>query len=326
MNFFHRAGMLMTAVGIIALGAGIVGAAEQAPDGDKVATINGQTITRTELDQELQPVIQRMSMQGQQPQPEQVAEIREKVLDSLINRELLTQDAKDQGVTVEPEALDAQMEQIRGQFPEEAQFREALSQMGIDEETLRAQMHQRILIQKLIEERIAKDVTVTDEEAQAYYAAHPEQFEKGERLRARHILIKSEPDASDDDKQKARQTLEEVQGKLKKGESFADLAKEYSEGPSGPKGGDLGYFERGQMVKPFEDAAFALKDDEVSEIVETRFGFHLIKAVDRKGESTTEFAEVKDQIKSQLKRQAVQDAVGEYLEALRAKAEIERFN
>ncbi len=326
MSFIHRAGMLMTAVGIIALGVGVVGAAEQAPDGDKVATVNGRTITRTELDQELQPVLQRMSMQGRQPQPEQVAEIREKVLDSLINRELLTQDAKDQGVTVEPEALDAQMEQIRGQFPEEAQFKEALSQMGIDEETLRAQMHQRILIQKLIEERIAKDVTVTDEEAQAYYAAHPEQFEKGERIRARHILIKSEPDASDADKKKARQTLEEVQGKLEKGESFADLAKEYSEGPSGPKGGDLGYFERGQMVKPFEDAAFGLKDDEVSEIVETRFGFHLIKAVDRKGKSTTSFAEVKDQIKSQLNRQAVQDAVGEYLEALRAKAEIERFN
>ena len=325
MSFFHRAGMLMMAVSIIALGAGAAGAAEQAPDGDKAATVNGQVITKTELDQELQPVLQRMAMQGQQPQPEQVAEIREKVLDSLINRELLVQDAKAQGVSVEAEALDAQMEQVRGQFPEEAQFKEALSQMGIDEETLRAQMRQRLLIQKLIEERIAKDVTVTDEEAQAYYAAHPEQFKTGEQIRARHILIKSEPEASDTDKKEARQKLEEVQGKLEKGESFADLAEEYSEGPSGPKGGDLGYFERGQMVKPFEDAAFALKDDEVSEIVETRFGFHLIKAVDRKAASTTPFAEIKDQIKAQLKKQAVQETVGEHLEALKAKAEIERF-
>ena len=132
-------------------------------------------------------------------------------------------------------------------------------------------------------------------------------------------------DAPADQKAEARKKIEAVQQKVKKGEDFATLAKTYSEGPSGPKGGDLGYFRRGQMVKPFEDAAFSLKPDETSEIVETQFGYHLIKVSDKKPAKKMTYAEVKDRLNEHLKKQKTDSEVNVYIETLRKDAKIEKF-
>jgi len=142
---------------------------------------------------------------------------------------------------------------------------------------------------------------------------------------ASHILIKVDSKADASKKAEARKKIEKIQKKVKKGEDFAALAKEFSEGPSGAKGGDLGYFKRGQMVKPFEDVAFALKPVEVSDIVETRFGYHLIKVIDKKPEKVIAFAEVKDKLQQYIKRQKIQGQVNQYIEELKGKAKIDRF-
>jgi peptidyl-prolyl cis-trans isomerase C len=112
---------------------------------------------------------------------------------------------------------------------------------------------------------------------------------------------------------------------VKNGEDFATLAKTYSEGPSGPRGGDLGYFRRGQMVKPFEDAAFSLKPNETSEIVETRFGYHLIQVDDKKPAKKMTSAEVKDRLNDHLKKQKAESEADAYIETLRKSAKIEKF-
>jgi peptidyl-prolyl cis-trans isomerase C len=138
-------------------------------------------------------------------------------------------------------------------------------------------------------------------------------------------LIKVDPGADEAKKAEARTKIESLQTKLKKGENFDALAKEYSEGPSGPKGGDLGFFGRGQMVKPFEETAFTMKPGQVSEMVETRFGYHLIMVTDRTPESTLSYEEIKDRLEQYLKQQKVQEATAKYVETLRGKAKIERF-
>ena len=112
---------------------------------------------------------------------------------------------------------------------------------------------------------------------------------------------------------------------MKKGEDFATLAKTYSEGPSGPKGGELGYFRRGQMVKPFEEAAFSLQPNETSGIVETQFGYHLIKVSDKKPAKKMAYAEVKDRLGEHLKNQKRDSEASAYIETLRKDAKIEKF-
>jgi peptidyl-prolyl cis-trans isomerase D len=146
-------------------------------------------------------------------------------------------------------------------------------------------------------------VEVTDAEIQAYYDAHPAEFTTPEQVHARHILFKLAPNADAATTTAVRQRAEEALGKVKAGEDFAELAKQYSEDSSAAQGGDLGAVSRGQMVKPFEDAAFALAPGATSEIVASQFGLHIIK-VDSKQEAATQpLADVRDRIVSQLKQQ-----------------------
>ena len=173
--------------------------------------------------------------------------------------------------------------------------------------------------------RFVKDVTVTDADAKKYYDENQKYFEQSEQVKASHILIKVEPTAEDSEKTTAREKIQEIKQKLEAGGDFAELAKKSSEGPSGPNGGDLGYFGRGQMVPSFEETAFALEVGHVSEPVETQFGYHLIKVFDKKSGSTTPFEEVKERIEQFLKGQKMNEAVGLYIGTLKEKAEVESF-
>ena len=138
-------------------------------------------------------------------------------------------------------------------------------------------------------------------------------------------MIKVESDATDLQKAQARIEIAKIQQKLKDGQDFATLAREHSQGPSAKNGGDLGYFGRGQMVKPFEDAAFALKPGQVSEIVETQFGYHLIKVVDKQPERIMAYAEVKDRLNQHLKTQRIDQEAKKYIDTLKKDAKIEKF-
>jgi len=126
-------------------------------------------------------------------------------------------------------------------------------------------------------------------------------------------------------KSEAKEKIKTIQLKLKKGEGFATLAKEFSEGPSKNNGGDLGYFQRGQMVKSFEDVAFALRTEEVSDIVETQFGYHIIKVEDKKPEKTIGYKDVKDDLAQHLKQEKTKQEVNKYIQKLREKSKIEKF-
>jgi peptidyl-prolyl cis-trans isomerase C len=182
-----------------------------------------------------------------------------------------------------------------------------------------------LAIRKLLYDQIGGKSTVSEKESRAHYDSNLESFKKPEQVRASHILIKVDPGADEAKKAEARTKIESLQAKLKNGEDFGALAKEYSEGPSAPKGGDLGFFGRGQMVKPFEETAFTMKPGQVSGIVETRFGYHLIMVTERTPESTLSYEEVKDRLEQYLKQQKAQETIAAYVETLKGKAKIERF-
>ncbi|MBK5101874.1 MAG: peptidyl-prolyl cis-trans isomerase [Desulfobacteraceae bacterium] len=180
-------------------------------------------------------------------------------------------------------------------------------------------------IQQFIDRQFAQKVTISGEETKSYYDSHLDSFKQPEEVKASHILIKIDSQAKESQKTEARKKLEEVQKKLNKGDDFAALAKEFSQGPSSAKGGDLGYFRRGQMVKPFEEAAFALRPGEVSDIVETRFGYHLIKIFDKRPETTMAFKDIKEKLQQYLKQGKVREQVSAYVEELKGKAKVERL-
>ena len=291
----------------------------------KVAVVNGTVIKQAEFDSELNRVLERLQRTGRIPNDLERSQIKKQVLENLIARELLYQESQKKGIKVDQKEIEAQLTALKGRFPSEVEFKKALSTMNLTEAGLRFQFERDLAIRKLLDDQIGGKSTVSEKESRAYYDGNLESFKKPEQVRASHILIKVDPGADEAKKAEARTKIESLQAKLKNGEDFGALAKEYSEGPSGPKGGDLGFFGRGQMVKPFEETAFSMKPGQVSGMVETRFGYHLIMVTERTPESTLSYEEVKDRLEQYLKQQKVQAEIAAYVETLKGKAKIERL-
>ena len=300
-------------------------AAEKKAPGDKVAVVNGVTINQGTYDRELNFFVRRAATGGKQIPDAQMAQMKNEVLESLIERELLFQESKKKGIQVKSEAVSDQLQKIKQRYPNQEEFKKLLSSMGLTESDVLSQIARGMAIQELIDKEVAEKIKVSDEETKSFYDRNPQLFQQPEQVKASHILIKVQSNAPDEQKAEARKKIETVQQKVQKGEDFATLAKTYSEGPSGPRGGDLGYFRHGQMVKPFQEAAFSLKPNETSDIVETQFGYHLIKVDDKKPAKKMAYAEVKDRLSEHLKKQKTDSETNAYIETLRKDAKIEKF-
>ncbi len=201
---------------------------------------------------------------------------------------------------------------------------------GLNEDPLiKARIQQArsaILAQELIRRQIIDKTEINDAEARKYYQENKAQFSQPERIKARHILIAVEDPASADSKKAAREKAEKILARVRAGEDFAELAKKYSDDPgSREKGGDLGFFSRGQMIEPFEKAAFSLKVGEISGLVESPFGYQLIKVAERLPAQTTPYEKVKEQVREkalEAKRESVLEA---YLQQLRKKYPVSTY-
>jgi len=308
--------MLVSAVGF---------AADKKAPGDMVAVVNGTIITQGEFDRVLDYELRRSAQSGQQIPDAQMPKIENSVLDSLIVGELLFQESKKKGIEVKPETVTEKLTAVKQRFPSEAEFKKALEENKLTESKIKADIKRDMAIQQLIDKEVDQKVQITDEESKTFYDTNPQLFQQPERVKASHILIKVDEGAPEEKKAEARKKIKEVQQKVQKGEDFAELAKTYSEGPSAPKGGDLDFFGRGQMVKPFEDAAFSMKPNETSDIVETKFGYHLIKVVDKQPAKKIAYADVKDRIDKHLKDQKLRTERQLYVDKLKKDAKIEKF-
>ncbi len=291
---------------------------------DKAATVNGTVITLEEFNREMEPIQQRMQAQGSDKDPSKASEIRKKVLENIIERELLLQESKKSGIKIDDAAVDKRLAEIKKQFPSEEEFAQMMKRMKLTEPEFKSQLRKQLSIQEFVEKQFVSKINVADEETKAYYDANTDKFKQPEQVKASHILIMSNAKDDDAKKAEARKKIEDVEKRLKKGEDFAALAKAVSECPSKEKGGDLGSFAKGQMVKPFEDKAFTLKPGETSGIVETEFGFHIIKVTDKTPEGKKTYESVKDNLSQYMKDQKLQKEVMAYLAKVKESAKIER--
>ena len=294
------------------------------PD-DKMAVVNGTVITRKELNREIKIFKDQLARSGNQIPDLQLEAIKPKILESLVEQELLLQESRKKGVTVLPEEVEKQFSTVRNRYPTKEEFIEAITRIDLTEGELKKKISKVFAINLFVNNQIIDKITVTDEEAKSYYDSHRDIFKQPAQVKASLILIKLDLYADKEKTAAAEKKIKTIQEKLEAGEDFAELAKQYSEDPSSVKGGDLGYFSRGQTMKSIEDIAFALKPNDVSDAVQTPIGLQIIKVFDKKPEKNPSYEEVKDRIIVQVRKEKIQKELGQYVNKLKGAAKIEMF-
>lgn len=291
----------------------------------KVAIVNGTVILKQDFDRAMLGVTQRLSMSGKKLEGAELEKLKSEILENIIGGELLFQDAQKKKIKIEDAKINKEYDNLKQKFPSADVFTNWLKEMDLTESAIKADFKKRMVVQQLIDKEFSDKISITDPEVKAFYDSNPQFFQKSDEVKASHILVRVAADANEATKKEAKKKVESIQSKIKSGNDFAALAKELSDCPSKEKGGELGFFGRGQMVPPFEKAAFALKPGEVSDIVETEFGYHLIKVLEKKPASTVTLDEVKGQIKQMLTQDKLQKEIVLMVEKLKKNAKVERF-
>ncbi len=245
-------------------------------------------------------------------------------LEWMISLKLLTQEAKRLDVKADSNEVRLALASIKRRFPNEQRFFEVLQQSNLTLEQFQTNLAQELTVQKLLEQQIASQIKdITDEEAMKYYQEHGEELMQPEQIRVHHILFKVSETADPEKVRSVEAKAKRVLERIRRGEDFETLARQYSEDPaSALRGGNIGFFSRGDMIKNFEDAAFALKVGQVSDLVRTQLGFHIIRLDERKTSKKMPFEEVKLAIKARLRQEQSNALFQQYVESLKSKAEI----
>ncbi len=289
-----------------------------------VASVNDKMINESDVDRATEILL---AQYRDQIPPDRVAQarmvLRKQAVENLINQSLLLEEAGREGAQPEQKLVDDRYNETVGRFSSPEEFQTALNSMGLSKDAFQEEIKGDLMIEVLLDEQLKDVKKVSDEEVSAFYRDHPESFRSPEQVRASHILITVDEGATDEQRAQKRLELSGLKSEVENGADFGQLAGQHSDCPSKARGGDLGYFERGKMVKPFSDAAFAMKVGDTSEIVETQFGYHLIRVTDHQEPKTATLDEVKGQIENLLNRQAKDEAVGAYVAKLRESAKIQ---
>ncbi len=296
----------------------------EAADTRLAARINDAGIPLLRLDRSFDSYLGERGLNIQlMSDPEKYSALKGQLLDTLIGQELLWQAAEANKSVVAEETVRQTLEQLRAKLPSKEAYETELMQGGFTEESFAEDVKKRLSVQQYLRETVVSKLAVTDAEITDYYKANEPSFTRPEQVRARHILVKVDSKADEDTRTAARERLEAIRVRAVEGEHFAALAQHHSEGPSATRGGDLGFFERKQMVPTFSEAAFALETGAISDLVETVYGYHIIKLEERRAPSLAPEAEVADQIRGHLMREKAQEAIQKRIQALREQADVE---
>jgi peptidyl-prolyl cis-trans isomerase C len=286
-----------------------------------LARVNGEAIERWEFDNAVKRIEARAG--GPVP-PEKRDEVLRGVLDQLVAYHLLAQESRARKIAISDTDVDARVAQIRQSFPNEEAFKQGLTAQGLSTDQLRVQARSGLEVAKVIDAEVNSKVAVQDAEVNTFYQQNLDRFKQGDTVHASHILIGVPQDATPEQKAAAKAKAQAALKQVRGGADFSIVAKAQSQDPgSAQNGGDLGFFPKGQMNPQFEDAAFKLKVGAVSPVVETPFGFHIIKVHERRGPRTAPFAEVSGQIKDFLMQGQREQKLEQFVEQMKAKGKIE---
>jgi len=300
-------------------------------DDDVLAKGKGVEVHRSQMDESLLQFQANLNARGQKVPEEKRAMIEAQILDRLVITQLLLNRATESDRTRARELADKFMKDTREQAGSAEAFDRQLMAMGFTQKQFEQQITERAISEAVVEREIKDKVKITDEMTKQYYADHPDKFQKPEMVRAAHILLATvdpvtEAQMSDEQKKQKREQIDALLVRARKGEDFAALAKEFSDDPgSKDKGGEY-TFPRGRMVPPFETAAFSLKTNEISDVVITQFGYHIIKLYEKIPEQKVALDTVEKDLKDGLAREEVQRQLPDFVERLKKDADIKYFN
>ncbi|MFC2091989.1 peptidylprolyl isomerase [Elusimicrobiota bacterium] len=289
-----------------------------------IARVNKEVILLSEYNNRADQIIAEYEKLLTGPDKDKkMQELRSNILDQMIDEKLLVQKAEKEKVRITDAEVDQGMDEIRARFGTEVEFQNEISKQGMSGEAFRDNVSKQLRVIKLINMKVQSKIQPpTEDEIKQYYKEHEEEMVAPEQVRVRHILVKSQEESTD---AAAKKKINEIYDKVKKDpDKFSSFAEQYSEGPSAAKGGDLGFFSRGDMVKEFEDTAFAMEVGQMSKPVKTRFGYHIIKLISKKASEKKTFSEVSDRLKNILYQVKMEKEYEAYLRSLRDEAKISK--
>lgn len=286
--------------------------------------VDGAKMTKAELNAELQ---KKLGMIMGQIPPDKLdvakAEIRKAIVDEFVMRSLLNKEIAAKKVTASDKEVAAIIDQMKSQLPAGVTMEDLVKKNQIDMAKMREDVGMNIKINKLIDQAPGGKIKIADKDIADFYEKNKDKFTKPESVHARHILISKTPEDKEKSLAEKKAKAEDLRKKLLGGADFADLAAKNSDCPSKQAGGDLGTFNRGQMVKPFEDAAFSQEKNAIGPVVETDFGFHIIQVVDHQPAQVMKLdAEMKQKIGTYLEGQKRKEAFDGLAKRLKASANI----
>ncbi len=291
---------------------------------DPVAEVEGQPINKVDLEGTLNAALAQHGKTLADFSREQKLQGYHAVLDQIVMQKLIAKRSADVAVT--DAEVDAEYNRLKQRYGSEEQMKAEVARTGQTLDQIKDSLRKNIRARKWIDAQIGGKVDVSEADAQSFYDKNPEKFNMPETVRASHILIAVPKDASPEVAAKKQKDAEAALARVKGGESFAKVASELSDDPGSKiKGGDLDFFPRERMVPEFADAAFKLKKDEVSGLVKTQFGYHIIKATDRKDARVVPFPEVKEKLMAFMSNQKRQNAVQTLLADIRQKADVKIY-
>ena len=282
--------------------------------GKIVAIVNDEVITQQELDESLSSFPEGELLKGDAR--------RRKVLNRLIEDKLIFQKAKQNGVTVSPEELEEVIKKIKNRFPSKEAFQKTLLDAALSYKEFERRHERQLIIRKMVTAEVRAKSTVSPREMEEYYKTHDAEFQSPEAWRLSNILIRKRSPLRNDEaaKQLARNLLK----RIRKGEDFVALARIYSEGPRREEGGDLGFVERGKLLKEIEGALLSLRIGGVSNVIETPVGYHLFRVEERRKGTKREYKEAKGKIRESLLQEKIKKRYGEWIAQLKKEAYIKQ--
>jgi peptidyl-prolyl cis-trans isomerase C len=297
------------------------GSGKAAAPGTPIAEVNGVAIPRADFERQLDRTRDRFRQANRDIPPALETRLKENILRRLIEDELIVQKAKTETVNLADEEFEARFADHRKRFGSDQAYQDFLKRTNQSEQELRSELKKTLLRERLYA-KLIPDTDPLDADAKAYYEKNLQRYVDPEQIKASHILLKYQESDPDPVKQEKISKCKKLATEAKKGGDFAKLAADNSDGPTASRGGDLGFFPRGRMVKQFEDAAFAAKPGAIVGPVETPFGCHVIKVFEKKERRQRPFEEAKPSVLATLKAIQKGEATRNLLAEMRRTAQV----
>jgi len=288
---------------------------------DKIAiVVNNEVVTDGEIDRLLAPIYEQYrTLYKGTDLIKKLEEARQRIIMQLIEDRLILGEARRRNVEVNEKEIESRIEEARRRFASRSDFEKALWEQRLTVKDLRARYKDQLMTKKLIDEKVGMKVTITPVDIANYYKEHVNEFRQPPEIRLRNILIKPKDDLPP---YKALGLAREISRRLREGGDFAGLAKVYSDGPGAEEGGMMGYVKKGDLLPEIEKVVFNLKEDQVSDIIQTSLGYHIFKVEEKRAERSLEFSEVRREVEDKIFRERAKDKIEGWVSNLKKNAYI----